>query len=174
MAVTVTKLDAPSNVQASLQEGGNLLPNTTYYVVVTAKNYSGGVHYYAPIDGELISEPSEEISFTTTDTHKSAVITWTRPTGSITYNVYLSKVSGDYVDYKLSLNYVAAGHRCGRTGNDYSSSICDTAVNTDTYTISVEGEINTAYVCDAIGYEGLPILLPCLTELIYLPMKSKT
>ena len=136
MAVTVTKLDAPSNVQASLQEGGSLSPNTTYYVVVTCKNFAGGSHYYAPIDGELISEASEEISFTTTSTKKSATITWTRPTGSTYYNVYLTKTSGDYADLKTGYNYLAAGHRCGRTGNDYTNETRDTEYNTNTYTIS--------------------------------------
>ena len=152
MAVTVTKLDAPSNVQASLQEGGSLSPNTTYYVVVTCKNFAGGSYYSPPVDGALLSDQSEEISFTTTDTQKSAVITWTRPTGSTYYNVYITKVSGDYADLKAGYNYLAAGHRCGRLGNTTTDETRDTVYNTNTYTITQEGTLNTAYVNDTIGY----------------------
>lgn len=156
MAVIVTKLDAPTDVSAALLDGGNLSPNTTYYVVVTAKNFAGGSHYYAPVDGELISEASEEISFTTTDTKKSVVITWTRPVGSTYYNVYMTKVSGDYTDLKTGNNFVAAGKRCSRTNiNDATNEMRDSVYNTNTLTVTIEPQLNTAYINDTIGYGAI-------------------
>ncbi len=153
MAVTITKLDAPTNVQATLQEGGTLLPNTTYYVVVTARGNWINT-YQPPTDNKLISEASEEISFTTTDSKKSAVITWTRPDGGYYFNVYMTKASGEYSETTNGSN-IKGGHRCGRIGNNVTDEGRPTVQDTNTYTITVEGTLNTAYVMDTIGYGAL-------------------
>jgi len=65
-SITVEWYDKVLNVTATLQSGGSLEPNTTYYIRVYATNS------YDTIQGEI----SDEISFTTTDTEKSALISW--------------------------------------------------------------------------------------------------
>lgn len=145
MAITITYLPEPTDVSAALQSGGSLLPNTTYYAVVTGKNFNNTNHYYPMLNGEMMSEASEEISFTTTDTQKSAIITWTKGTGSICHNVYLTKTSGDYSD-TVNGYTVNGGKRCG------ASETADTCGNVSTYTIIAEGTFNTAYTCDTIGW----------------------
>lgn len=102
MAITVSYLDAPTNVQATLQSGGSLLPNTTYYIRVVAKNFSNHV---CLVSLDLLSRPSIEISFTTTDTEKSALISWDAVAGAVAYDVYMSKVSDDYANTSYNVGH---------------------------------------------------------------------
>ena len=96
MAVTILKLDPPTNVIATLQSGGTLLPNTTYYVRVTARTKN--TYYWL---NNITSSPSSEISFTTDDVNRSALITWTNPTpptehSVLGFAVYSSTISNSY------------------------------------------------------------------------------
>jgi len=96
--VTITPpLPTPENVAANLQEGGDLLPDTTYYVRVTAQTGASN-GYYRGYNVYWIrqSAPSIEINFTTNDTHKSANITWNDVIGSTATNVYVSNISMNY------------------------------------------------------------------------------
>jgi hypothetical protein len=90
MAVTITKIDKITNVAATLQTGGSLLPNTTYYVRVTGRNQNFNLYCFA---GYLTTPPSDEISFTTTETERSVALTWDGITSvygaaAVRYNVY--------------------------------------------------------------------------------------
>ncbi len=97
MAITwTTALDTPVNVSATLQDGGSLSADTTYYVRICAANYSG-----VPTSGGdniLRSEPSTEINFTTTATKKTVDLSWDAVTDATYYNVYISTTSDSYVN----------------------------------------------------------------------------
>lgn len=94
MAVTVTTLDAPTNVQATLQDGGSLAANTTYYYrIVAIYSLSPTLGLYGGINW---STPSIEISATTTSTKKSISLTWDAVAGASGYEVYKTTTSGDY------------------------------------------------------------------------------
>lgn len=96
MAITVTlPIAAPTGLSATLQNGGSLLPNTTYYYVVIA--YST-IYLTANIDnaGTYHSPISTEGSFTTDTVNKSVKINWTNVSGAVRYQVLLTKTSGDY------------------------------------------------------------------------------
>ena len=105
MAVTVTKLDAPTNVQATLQDVGSLAANTTYYYrIVALYSLSPTLGLYGGINW---STPSIEISATTTSTKKSISLTWGAVAGASGYEVYKTTTSGDY-SYTSGLLYVIA------------------------------------------------------------------
>lgn len=106
MAVTITPpLATPSNVVATLQDGGTLLANTTYYVRVTARSIDSYAWTASPGNPVTVSSsPSVEISFTTDTVKKSALITWNAISGAAGKIVYISTISG---------NYIGANHKCG-------------------------------------------------------------
>ena len=102
MTINVTlPLDKPTGVTATIQEGGNLEADTTYYFVVLAWDNDG---YLSSTSGAHLathSPISDEGTFTTTSTHKSALINWTNSVGHDTdtrYEILISKTSGDYTD----------------------------------------------------------------------------
>ena len=105
MAITINSLAAPVNVTATLTAGGSLLPNTTYYVVVSALN--GNFLGYDLKSNSLVSELSVEVSFTTDNINLSVIINWDAAIGATHYNVYLSRISGTYtrVDHCGIANY---------------------------------------------------------------------
>jgi hypothetical protein len=137
MAVTITPpLTTPINVTATLQAGGSLSENTTYYVRVTARNGNTYVWHGNGSRG-ICSLPSVEISFTTTDVNKSAKIDWTAVTGAYAYNVYCSPTSGDYYMKK-----------CG-------AGVAANTCTTNTYTItsiSAIGNPNDSFAIPATDY----------------------
>ena len=128
MAVTILKLDPPTNVIATLQSGGTLLANTTYYVRVTARTQ---INYYWVKN--LTSNPSVEISFTTDSINRSALITWTNPippTGHsvLAFAVYSSTISNDYYRKRHG---VVNGVTC--TTNSYLISAPATTTGLDSF-----------------------------------------
>jgi hypothetical protein len=95
MAITVTlPIAAPTGLSSTLQSGGNLLANTTYYYVVIAFESAyvspgtGRFNYHSPI--------SAEGTFTTDSTNKSVLIKWTNVTNATNYNILISTTSGNY------------------------------------------------------------------------------
>ncbi|MEA3399223.1 MAG: SH3 domain-containing protein [Patescibacteria group bacterium] len=102
-SVKIVQFNKITNVQATLQAGGSLLPNTTYYVSVLAIETSGG---YTLNTVNAMGELSTEISFTTTSVNKSANITWDTVTGNdidtnnFCYFVLVSDTSGVYYGKK--------------------------------------------------------------------------
>jgi hypothetical protein len=102
MSIFITSpINKPVNVTATLQAGGALLANTTYYVRVAAKSFNTYPAYSTPSTQCLWSLGSVEISFTTTTTQKSALISWNVVIGAACYNVYCSKVSGEYFNCRF-------------------------------------------------------------------------
>ena len=142
MAITINSLAAPVNVTATLQSGGSLAANTTYYAVVISRGTSGSVQN-APINGDLISEASIEVTFTTTDTEKQALLNWTAVVGAGSYFVFLSTISGNYDD--VTGGYGGVGKYCSTANNLPSTT-------TNSYLISFVGTRNSAYTCSTIGY----------------------
>lgn len=98
MAVTVTAVTPPTNLVATLQVGGSLAANTTYYVV----GFAYESKYRTPLTTTYLdrlgchSELSQEVSFTTTDTHKSVMLNWTNGGAGAHYGFLLSTIAGDY------------------------------------------------------------------------------
>lgn len=91
MAVTFTlsTVEPPTNVSASLVEGGSLSPNTTYYYCIQTFGGSWAV--------ETLSVQTEEVSATTTDTHRSIKLSFTQTVSSTKrYIVLRTTTSGDY------------------------------------------------------------------------------
>lgn len=94
MAVIVSKLDTPVNVQATVTNGGSLAANTTYYYrIVAVTSPSSNMGYYG---GWNWSNPSVEISATTTSTNKTISLSWTAIAGITSYEIFRTTVSGDY------------------------------------------------------------------------------
>jgi len=122
MAITISYLNSPQNVRATLQDGGSLLANTTYYVIIVARNKSSKLIS----DDLLLSPPSAEVSFTTTDTKKSALIEWDSMGSGIYYDVLITKTSGNYiyndinnkpcVAYAVTTNYYLITTTAGNIG----------------------------------------------------------
>jgi len=83
MAITITSLAKPENVVATLQAGGTLLANQTYYLVVTAINVNQPSYNIGKTG--VKSAPSTEISFTTDSTNRSVNVTWDAVTGNTYY-----------------------------------------------------------------------------------------
>lgn len=139
MAVTITSLGlAPVLDAAVLVAGGTLAANTTYYVVVVAKNANVS---YAVNQATLYTAPSNEISFTTDTINKSASLTWSSVVGATYYEVFITTVSGNY-----QTNYYT---------------VCNSStVNTTSYTIT--GIINGVYHASLLtspysGLQSLPL-----------------
>ena len=130
MAITVTlPISAPTGLAATLQAGGTLAANTTYYFIVMAfdsNNSSPAVgtsiyNFHSPI--------SSEASFSTDDINKSVLITWANVTNAQRYQVLLTTVSGEYFN-----------SGCYGTGQETISSITSgvtgyiiTSLSTETY-----------------------------------------
>jgi hypothetical protein len=96
MALTVTlPIASPTNLQATLQAGGSLAANTTYYYIVIAYDQtsytpSGVFCYHSPI--------SIEGTFTTDTTNRSVKINWDNVTGATRYQILLTTISGNYTN----------------------------------------------------------------------------
>ena len=71
-------LAKPTNVTATLQDGGSLDPNTTYYVKIVAEATAGDTRStsWIVLQSHYTSEWSDTISFTTTDTQRQVYLTW--------------------------------------------------------------------------------------------------
>jgi len=79
MAITITVIDRPV-LNVELVEGGDLTADTTYYFVGI---FVDERFYYRP----AASYPSEQVSITTTSTHKSIQMTWNIPNYASTLKV---------------------------------------------------------------------------------------
>ena len=140
MAVIVSYLPAPTDVSVNLTVDGSLLANTTYYVVVAAKNSNTYTQGYTTVASAI----SEEIAFTTTSTHKSALITWDSVGEGLYYNVYLTTVSNHYGN---SGYYVGA--KMGPSNAVTTSS--------NSYIISAPPLSNGSQALDTIGFSNLGV-----------------
>jgi len=100
MAITVTRpVDKVSGIQIELVEGGNLLPNTTYFLIMVAYNQKYISPYAFSISRIVYhSDISDEYSFVTTDTHRSIQVTWNNSAGATRYQILISKTSGDFTE----------------------------------------------------------------------------
>ena len=129
MSVTVTPpLAKPANLVATLQTGGTLLPETTYYVRITVK--SNGYYRWST----YISSPvSDEISFTTTITELSATISWDVITGANSTNVYLSTVSNVYLNKRIAIRNNVPTQRT--SGTSYLIDSPDVRAGQDTFSV---------------------------------------
>ena len=153
MAVTIHKLDTPTNVVATIQVGGNLAPNITYYVRITARypyNWQTSIPSSFPY---MSSEASIEISFTTDATNLSAQLDWDAVAGAGGYNVYISTISGDYSN---------TGYGYGRRCNN-ASWYSVTATNSYTVTddpLPSGDRVLTSMSLDTFTDYYYPITLP--------------
>lgn len=93
MAITINSLAAPTGVVATAVAGGTLVASTTYYVVVCASNSN---NTYSTTTSQLSSDPSTEVSVSTTGSDRSITVTWNAVSGATHYNVYISRNSGNY------------------------------------------------------------------------------
>jgi len=117
MAVSITlPYPAPTNIVPTVNAGGSLDANTTYYFRILASN-NGATYNLHAREGVA----SAEQSFTTTATDRQVTITWDAVPGAGGYHVYLTKTSGDYASNK------------SHVGGDYSYS-----TTTNSITISSE------------------------------------
>lgn len=101
MAVYIARIQKILNVVATPAEGGVLDANTTYYGKIFAyekMNYS--------VNEIVATSPvSDEFTFTTDSTKKSASLTWDVPVsancGALGYSIILTKVSGVYYNKEM-------------------------------------------------------------------------
>jgi hypothetical protein len=130
MAIAVTlPVPAPTGLQATLQEGGSLQANTTYYFIVIAYDQA----YYSPQNLNVFcyhSPISQEQSFTTTETHKSVRINWTNAPGATRYQILLSTVSGNYTN---SGGYGTTAETIGNLITSGTTGYVVTALSTEIY-----------------------------------------
>lgn len=138
------------NISSTLQEGGSLDADTTYYYVVVAySNDLNGMptmyaNYFSP-SGTVVnffSPLSKEMNFTTNSTHKSALINWdsvsvTTDSGLVYYQILLTKVSGDYTS---SGGYGTGYETVGSITNNYYTV---SSANSGTYAIHTANLKNT-------------------------------
>jgi len=103
MAIAVSlPIIAPSGLEAILVSGGQLVEDTTYYYVVIAFDALDQTPYAASSAQLCYHSPrSEEDSFTTDSTNKSALITWNNVPGAARYNILVSTISGDYTSSSM-------------------------------------------------------------------------
>lgn len=103
MAINVSlPVSAPTNITASIQEGGGLLADTTYYYIMLAYNDD----YYSPQWSSTTrwiyhSPTSSEGSFTTTADSRSVEFSWDNipeHDSSTHYQMLLTTSSGDYTN----------------------------------------------------------------------------
>lgn len=131
MSIAVTlPVEAPTNLQATLLDGGSLAANTTYYYIVIAYDQT----YYSPRDSDIFSYHSPistEASFTTTTTKKSVLINWDNSTGATRYQILLTTVSGDYTN---SGGYGTASENVGSI-SDGVAGYTITALSSEVYVI---------------------------------------
>lgn len=161
MAITVNSLSKPAGVTATLQAGGNLAANTTYYVVVSALNFSATPYdIYAHY---LISEVSTEISFITDSVNKTVKIDWDLVPGATYYNVYISTVSNTYswVNHAGTINAASCNTNTltiasPTNGNTYSA---DTLINPSNYYLPLNINKNLGLISVVIaGSSGVVTL----------------
>lgn len=145
MSVAIYNTAKTRDVVATLQTGGSLDANTTYYVRI--ESYDGGKgsgnQPYGIWDDRLPmlrGAVSDEISFTTTTTEKQVVLTWSLNSFTTTgngsgYKIYVSKTSGVY------------------TGNCAIKNYYDAGITTNTYTLSVNPAYSTSG-CNRLWIDG--------------------
>jgi hypothetical protein len=131
MAIGVTlPIIAPSGLEATLQTGGSLDVDTTYYYVVCAFDaYDITPNTQIAAQRCFHSPISEEGSFTTSGAELSALIKWTNVSGAARYQILVSETSGDYTASKM---YGTAAENVGNI-TDGTTGYTVTALGTDTY-----------------------------------------
>jgi len=129
MAITVTlPVETVSGLNASIEPGGSLDPNTTYYYIVVAYDNQ----YISPASGRLSchSPISEEKSFTTTTSGLSAHITWSNASGASNYQVLVTTTSGNYTN---TGGFGTIPEGIGTTMTDGPTGYTVTALSTETW-----------------------------------------
>jgi hypothetical protein len=94
--ITISSLDAPTNISGTLVEGGTLFADTTLYVKVTAHSQNT---IYGNTENQISSSVSLEYNFTTNSTHKSIQLTWNTVSEANYYDIYVSRSSEVYTSY---------------------------------------------------------------------------
>ena len=89
-----------NNLTATLQPGGNLAPNTTYYFRVYATNTGNTIH----------GEVSDEVSVTTTTTDLSVKLDWDLVADDPYYAVCKTTTSGYYVGIDKQVRGAVGGY----------------------------------------------------------------
>lgn len=122
MSITVTlPLSAPTGLTATPAAGGSLDASTTYYYKIIAFD----TQYYTALNPSYRgyhSPASEEGTFDTDGTNKSATIEWTNSTGhtaNTRYQILLTKASGDYTaagGYSTTTDVVSNTFTTGEAG----------------------------------------------------------
>jgi len=120
----------PSGLESTLQTGGSLDVDTTYYYIVMAFDAydcspNAQTNYWLCFHSPI----SEESSFTTSGTELSALINWANVDGATNYQILISETSGNYTNSRM---YGTVAENLG-TISDGGTGYTVTALGTDTW-----------------------------------------
>lgn len=137
MAVELIFIQPPDLYTPTLEEGGDLLPNTTYYYsVVAVESIGAGLNHY---NERAESARSNIVQVTTTDTHLSAHVSWSEvapiSTDSMNYILLRSRNKDDLLG-KENVRIVIdpGGYTQATTKNTFY--LDDNSINPETRTSS--------------------------------------
>ncbi|OQA82178.1 MAG: hypothetical protein BWY29_00957 [Microgenomates group bacterium ADurb.Bin238] len=137
MAVELIFIQPPDLYTPTLEEGGNLLPNTTYYYSVVAVEALGADLYHYNEKAE--SARSNIVQVTTTDTHLSARVSWSEvapiSTNSMNYILLRSRNKDDLLGKEnVRIMIDPGGHPQATTKDTFY--LDDNSINPETRTSS--------------------------------------
>lgn len=137
MAVELIFIQPPDLYTPTLEEGGNLLPNTTYYYSVVAVEALGADLYHYNERAE--SARSNIVQVTTTDTHLSARVSWSEvapiSTNSMNYILLRSRNKDDLLGKEnVRIMIDPGGHTQATTKDTFY--LDDNSINPETRTSS--------------------------------------
>lgn len=137
MAVELIFIQPPDLYTPTLEEGGNLLPNTTYYYSVVAVEALGaGLFHY---NERAESARSNIVQVTTTDTHLSACVSWSKvapiSTDSMNYILLRSRNKDDLLGKENVRIMIDPGGYTGATTKN-TFYLDDNSINPETRTSS--------------------------------------